>query len=116
LRGIKGKIRKPKKLVAKPIRHSFGYLERSSAVTPTNFSFRKTPTIGAKTLLAKLVVPVRKAKTVPSILAGVILANKARVGNVFIARLRTPNIVSVKTMKTKSGTPSLTFNLNENAH
>jgi hypothetical protein len=115
-KGIKGMIKNPKKLVAKPTKQRFLYFERSSAVTPTNFSFIQTPTIGAKTLFAKLVVPVKKAKTVPSIFAGVIFAKRAIVGRVFIARLTTPNMVSVQTIHTISLIPIILLNLNENAH
>ena len=111
LSGIKGRMTKPKKLMAKLIKQRFLYLDRSSAVTPTNYSLIHTPTIGAKTLFAKLVVPVKKAKTVPSIFAGVIFAKRAKVGRVFIARLMTPKIVSVSTIKTMSFIPTLVFNL-----
>jgi hypothetical protein len=64
-----------------------------------------TPIIGAQTLFAKLVVPVKKAKTVPSILAGVTFAKRAKVGRVFMARPIIPKMVSVQIMKTRSLTP-----------
>lgn len=80
-------------------------------MTPANLSFMKTPTIGANTLFAKLVVPVKKAKTVPSILAGVTFAKRASVGSVFIARPIIPKTVSVQTMKTISLTPICLFHL-----
>ena len=101
-RGIRGSIRKPRKLVIRPTRHSYLYFERSSAVTPTNFSLIHTPIIGDRTLFARLVVPVRNANTVPSIFGGVILAKRARVGRVFMAKLITPNMVSVTIIKAMS--------------
>lgn len=76
---------KPKKLVSKLTRQRFLYWERSSAVTLKYCSLIHTPIIGEITFAAKLVVPVRKAKTVPSILTGVILAKSASVGKVLIA-------------------------------
>jgi hypothetical protein len=76
----------------------------------------QTPIIGDKTLFAKLVVPVKKAKTVPSIFVGVIFANKARVGRVFMAKLMTPKIVSVHIMKTMSFIPRYKFHLRAKAY
>ena len=101
-KGIKGNMRNPRKLVTNPIKQSFLYCDKSSAVTPTNFSLSQTPTIGDSTLFAKLVVPVKNAKTVPSIFVGVIFAKSARVGSVFIANEITPKTVSVTTMNTIS--------------
>jgi len=68
-----------------------------------------TPIIGEITFEAKLVVPVRKAKTVPSILTGVILAKSARVGSVLIAYEITPKMVSVTIMKAMSLMPTSWF-------
>jgi hypothetical protein len=113
--GIRGRIRNPRKLVIRLIRHSYLYFERSSAVTPTNLSLIQTPIIGEITLLARLVVPVKKAKIVPSILFGVTLAKRASVGRVFMARLSTPKIVSVNTIKTISFIPIRVFSLKANA-
>ena len=115
-KGIKGNIRKPRALEMIPIKQRSLYFERSSAVTPTNFSFSQTPTIGERTLLARLVVPVKNAKTVPSILVGVIFANNARVGSVFIAKLITPNTVSVNKIKAISLTPINRLNLTAKAY
>ena len=81
-----------------------------------NYSLIQTPIIGARTLFAKFVVPVRNAKTVPSILAGVILANRASVGKVFIAREITPKIVSVMIIKNMSFIPKLLFQRLANAY
>ena len=67
-------------------------------------------------MFAKLVVPVKKAKTVPSIFVGVIFANKARVGRVFMAKLITPKIVSVHIINTKSFIPRYRFHLTANAY
>ena len=97
---------KPKKLVIKLTKHRFLYCDKSSAVTPKYFSFIQTPIMGESILEAKLVVPVKNAKTVPSILAGVILAKSARVGRVLIACAMTPKMVSVNTMKAISLMPN----------
>jgi len=72
--------------------------------------------MGAITLLAKFVVPVKKAKTVPSIFFGVIFAKRARVGRVFMAKLATPKTVSVSRMNTISLTPIIVFHLLANAY
>lgn len=74
-----------------------------------NYSLIQTPIIGASTLFAKFVVPVRNAKTVPSILGGVIFAKRASVGKVFIAREITPKIVSVIIIKNMSFIPKFLF-------
>lgn len=114
--GINGRIKKPRKLVIRLIRQSCLYLERSSAVTPTNRSLIQTPIIGEITLFARFVVPVKKAKMVPSIRLGVTFAKRAKVGSVFMARLMTPNIVSVRIIKTMSLRPMSVFNLKANAY
>ena len=56
----------------------------------------KDPTAGYITELSRLDVPVKKAKTVPSIDFGVIFANKAIIGNVPKDMLIAPKTTSVK--------------------
>ena len=48
--------------------------------TPTNSLFRNVPTAGEITVPEKFIVPVKKAKIVPSILGGVIFAKSASIG------------------------------------
>ena len=91
-------------------------MERSSAVTPMNWELIQTPTMGESTLFARFVVPVRNANTVPSIFYGVILANRAKVGSVFMAREITPKIVSVRTMNRMSLIPISVFHLQAKAY
>ena len=64
---------------------------------------------GEITELARFIVPVRKAKIVPSILGGVIFANNASIGKVYKITPTTEKTVSVKIKKTMSGTPASKF-------
>jgi len=66
-------------------------------------------------VFARFTEPVRKANTVPSILLGVILAKRAIVGKTYIARLVTPNKVSVIRMKAISFIPTYRFSLRAKA-
>lgn len=69
------------------------------------------PTIGLRTPSAKFQDPVKKAKMVPSIPGGVILANKAKHGSTFKASDKHPKTTSVNMMNTKSLIPNCTFHL-----
>lgn len=102
---MRGKITKPKKLNMKLKRQSVWYEERSSALTPTKVLLIQAPTIGLNMPSAKFQLPVRKAKTVASMPCGVILANRAIEGRIFMAIAKHPNTTSVKTMRMRSLTP-----------
>jgi len=80
-------------------------------VTLKNLLLICAPTIGLNTESAIFQVPVRNAKTVPSIPGGVIFANRARHGKMFIASTRHPNTTSVKIRKVISLTPTSKFHL-----
>lgn len=64
------------------IRQRVGYPDWSSLFTPTKALLTHAPVRGYKTALSRFRVPVSSAKTVPSTLVGVILANRAMIGNV----------------------------------
>jgi hypothetical protein len=69
------------------------------------------PILGEITVLPKFMVPVRKAKVVPSIFLGVILAKRAMTGRVY----RSVEIIEEKTSVNKRNTisfiPHSTFHL-----
>jgi len=62
-------------------------------------------------VLAKFIVPVRKAKMVPSILGGVILAKSARIGKLYKITPITEKTTSVKSKNAISGIPISRFHL-----
>ena len=69
------------------------------------------PMPGEITVEARFIVPVKKAKIVPSILAGVILAKSARIGKVYRRVPTTLNTISVKSKNTRSSIPISLFHL-----
>ena len=71
----------------------------------------KVPSPGEITVDAKFMVPVKKAKIVPSILAGVIFANNAKIGKVYSKVPTTLNTISVNSRKTRSLIPISRFHL-----
>ena len=66
---------------------------------------------GDITVDARFIVPVRNAKIVPSILAGVIFANRARIGKVYKSVPTTLNTMSVNSRNTRSFIPMSLFHL-----
>ena len=87
------------------------YFERSSFVTPINSLFINVPIKGEITAIPKFHVPDNRAKMVPSILDGVILANSENIGINKSNVVKNEKTVSVKSKITISGIPTLRFHL-----
>lgn len=79
---------------------------RFARVTPTNSSFTRMPIFAERTRDTKFYNPVNTANTVASILFGVILAKRTKVGRRVKHSCNVPDIAVVNSINVISFTPS----------
>jgi hypothetical protein len=81
------------------------YLLKSFLLTPTNYLLINVPIAGEINEPYRFIALVRNANTVPSILIGVIFANRDIIGSSNKTADKILKVTSVKKRNTKSGMP-----------
>lgn len=103
--GINGNNAKVSNDPINAIKIKVEYLLKSFLFTPTNSLLINVPIAGEINEPYKFIALVRNAKTVPSILNGVIFAKSDMTGSSKRTAERILKVTSVKKRKTKSGMP-----------